>query len=117
MERAKRLFKAWRQGESQHGAAPLPDEGAPFRSPADEALVDVVYSQSGALRVGISKDPAGVHRLRAERWAPEFEVTGEAAWAASEQLTRTGKSLARARTIAREWLEERGEAPRDDTEP
>lgn len=116
MERAKRLFKAWRGGESNHGGAPLPDETTPFLPPADEALVDVVYAQSGALRLGISKDAGGVHRLRAERWAPEFEVTGVAAWSAYEQLTRTGKSADRARRIAREWLEARSEAPRDDTE-
>jgi hypothetical protein len=116
MERAKRLFKAWRGGESSHGAAPLPDEGTPFLPPADEALVDVVYAQSGALRVGISKDAGGVHRLRAERWAPEFEVTGVAAWSPYEELPRTGKSLERARKIAHEWLSERGEAPRDETE-
>jgi hypothetical protein len=116
MERAKRLFKAWRGGEANHGAAPLPDEGTPFLPPPDETLVDVVYAQSGALRLGISKDAGGVHRLRAERWAPEFEVTGVAAWSAYEQLPRTGKSADRARKIAREGLEERGEAPRDDTE-
>lgn len=116
MERAKRLFKAWRGGESQHGTAPLPDETVVFMPPADEALVDVVYSQSGALRVGISRDAAGVHRLRTERWSPEFEVTGVAAWSAHEQLPRTGKSIGRARAIAHEWLQERGDAPRDDTE-
>jgi hypothetical protein len=116
MERAKRLFKAWRGGASDHGAAPLPDETTPFLAPADEALVDVVYAQSGALRIGISKDAAGVHRLRAERWAPEFEVTGVAAWAPHEQLAKTGKSVDRARTIAHEWLGDRGEAPRDEAE-
>lgn len=116
MDRVKRLFKAWRAGESSHGAAPLPDEAVPFRSPADEVLVEVVPSLSGAVRVGITKDRAGVFRLRSERWAPEFEVTGEAAWTPWEQLPRTGKSLGRARTIAQDWLLEKGEASLDEAE-
>ncbi|MET0554712.1 MAG: hypothetical protein ABW221_16850 [Vicinamibacteria bacterium] len=116
MDRAKRLFKAWRGGESSHGAAPLPDETAPFLAPDGEALADVVYAQSGALRVGISKDAGGVYRLRAERWAPEFEVTGVAAWSPYEQLAKTGKSMERARKIAHEWLGDRGEAPREEAE-
>lgn len=116
MERAKRLFKAWRGGTSDHGPAPQPGEGLAFEPPAGETLVDVVYAQSGAARVGISKDGAGVYRLRGERWAPEWDVTGEAAWSAREEIPRTGKTPARAQTIAREWLEQRGEALRDETE-
>ena len=114
MERAKRLFKAWRQGESDHGAPPLPDEGTPFLPPDDEALVDVVYSQSGALRVGISKDAAGVHRLRAERWAADGTSPAKPPGRRASSSRAPARVAARARTLAAEWLEDRGEAPRDE---
>ena len=76
--------------------------------------MDVVYSQSGALRVGISKDAAGVHRLRAERWAAEWDLTGDAAWSPHDQLPRTGQEC-RPRADARRTSGSRSGAKRPAT--
>jgi hypothetical protein len=112
MERVKRLFNAWRSGESAQGDAPPPDPAGAFRSAGPgETLVELVEAESGGIRVGIVKDTAGVYRLYAERWALDWELTHEAAWSPYEPLARTGKSLARARTIAHDWLAARGDAP------
>lgn len=70
-----------------------------------EKLVEILPSASGSRRVAITRDGAGIYRLRVETWAPDWESLGVATWL---QLAHEGSftdSLQRARELAAEILE------------
>jgi hypothetical protein len=107
MKRLSRLFAAWKGGRADRGPAPPPDPSQPLRiDRRGEKLVEVVTSATGHRRVGITRDGAGIYRLRVETWAPDWESLGVATWLQSEHDGGVADSLERARELAAERLEE-----------
>lgn len=109
MKRLTRLFSAWKGGPGRRGAPPPPDASHPIRVDVrGEKLVEVVTSPAGDLRIGITRDGAGLYRLRVETWAPDWDAMGVATWfQASDDGTFTD-SLERARSLAAEHLRAAG---------
>ena len=105
MKRLNRLFSAWKGGRASRGPAPPPDQGQPVRiDRRGEKLVEVVTSAGGDRRVGITRDGAGIFRLRVETWAPDWETMGVATWLQREAEGSFADSLERARELAAEEL-------------
>ena len=104
MTRLKRLFTAWQGSRKERGLAPPPDPGQPVRTDSGrDKLVEVVASGDGRHRVGITRS-AGVFRLYAETWAPDWDTLGTATWLSHEHLSGFADSLENARESARETL-------------
>jgi arylamine N-acetyltransferase len=88
---------------SNTGPSP-PDVTAPTRHP-DEDEVERLHSRHNLYRVIISRDRAGLYRVRRERWAIEDWDVGRAAfWCSDDPQTTITDSLASARHLAREKL-------------
>ena len=105
MKRLTRLFSAWKGGSGGRGPAPPPDPSQPFRIDGrGEKLVEVSTSGSGQCRVGITRDSAGIYRLRVETWAPDWEHMGVATWLQRGSEGSFTDSLERARELAAECL-------------
>jgi hypothetical protein len=103
--RLTRLFAAWKGGSGGRGPAPPPDPSQPIRIDGrGEKLVEVVTSASGHRRVGITRDGAGLYRLRVEAWAPDWDDLGVATWIQSDSEGSFADSLERARELAAECL-------------
>jgi hypothetical protein len=105
MKRLTRLFTAWKGGRAARGTAPPPDPNQPVRIDGrGEKLVEVLSSDSGRHRVGITRDSAGIYRLRVETWAPDWEEMGVATWLQLGSAGTFTDSLERARELAVEHL-------------
>jgi hypothetical protein len=105
MKRLSRLFSAWKGGSGRRGAPPPPDPSQPMRVDArGEKLVDVLTSASGDRRVGITRDGAGLYRLRVETWAPDWDAMGIATWFQASDDGAFTDSLEKARSLAAERL-------------
>lgn len=108
MTRMKRLFSAWKDGGKARGAPPPPDLAQPVRTDSGkEKLVDVLTSEGGRHRVGITK-AAGLFRTYPESWAPDWETLGTATWLSNGHLGGFADSLERAREQAQEALDALG---------
>jgi len=108
MKRLTRLFSAWRGSGGGRGTAPPPDLTQPVRIDGrGEKLVEVLTSASGDCRVGITRDGAGIYRLRVETWAPDWEHVGVATWLQRGSEGSFADSLERARELAAEHLRTR----------
>ena len=77
-----------------------------------EKIVEVLISAAGNRRVAITRDGAGIYRLRVETWAPDWEHIGIATWFQSGHEGSFADSLERARLLAAESLAAMGEHER-----
>jgi hypothetical protein len=83
---------------------PTPDLTAPTSHP-EEHEVERLHSRHGLYRVIISRDRAGLYRVRRERWATEdWGFGGAAFWCADDPETTITDSRENARQLAREKL-------------
>jgi hypothetical protein len=115
MSRMKRLFSAWRGGSAGRGAPPVPDSSQPVRVDGPgEKLIEVVTSAAGDVRVGITRDRAGLFRLRVETWAPDWESMGVATWLQRGDQGNVADSLEHARALAAEIVAEAGGFEQDE---
>jgi hypothetical protein len=84
---------------------PTPDVTAPTRHP-EEQEVERLHSRHNLYRVIISRDRAGLYRVRRERWATEdWGFGGAAFWCPDDPHTTITDSVGNARNLALEKLE------------
>src|SRR4030095_1602784 len=115
MKRLKRLVTAWKGHGAPGTAPPPPDQSQPVRVDGrGEKIVEVLTSKSGTRRVAITRDGAGMYRLRVETWAPDWEDMRIATWFQSGHEGSFADSLEQERLLAAESLVTRGDAAKDE---
>jgi hypothetical protein len=110
MGRLKRVFSAWREGKRGRTEPPPPDPSVPVTVHGrGETVVEVL--SDGPHRIGIARDRGGIYRLYPETWAQDWDSLRREMWFPSgAHAGLICDSLERARSLARETLDEMNEA-------
>jgi hypothetical protein len=107
--RLRTLLTEWRDRWFTDQPPPPPDQSWPTQiSDLAGDVVDVVVGR-GYHRIVIVRDEAGLYRLQAQTWAPDWGMSHDAAWFGHGHIGSVCDSLTRAQVVAKEALGLMGE--------